>query len=99
MKSITTVPADSLVQMATSIVHDGASLLGMSSGGFTILLFGMLLPAAALLSLCAASLALTRRKASRIVAMISLALGYAALSAFVALGAYAVIYGTNWARA
>ncbi|MCM1035796.1 MAG: hypothetical protein NC406_00520 [Bacteroides sp.] len=95
----THAPSDSLVTLTSAIMHDGATLLGWNDGAYAIMLFGVLLPAAAVLLLCSASLALSRHKASRIVAIVCLTLGCIALAAFIAMAAYAVIFGTTWAKA
>lgn len=90
--------SDELLNLSQLIMEDGAQLLGLTAGQFSLLLFGILLPGATIMFLTSASLALTRRKASRIVAMILLTIGCLCLAAFIALSAYAVICGQNWAH-
>lgn len=72
-------------------------MLDISSGQFSILLF-CLLVVSVISFLISASLALTRRKASRVMSIVMLNVGCASLITFVSFTAYAVIYGSNWAR-
>lgn len=72
--------------------------MGMSAGQFSLLLFGILLPGATVMFLISASLALTKRKVSRIVSIILLSIGCLCLATFIALAAYATICGQNWAH-
>ncbi len=90
-------PLDQLLNICSLIIKDGATMLDMSSGQFAILLFGLL--AVSVISfLISASLALTRRKLSRVMSIVMLNIGCVSLVTFISFSAYAVIYGSNWAR-
>lgn len=88
---------DELSNICSSIMADGARLTGMSYGQFSLTMFGVLLPGAALFFLIAASLALSGKTVARRIAMVVLGLGVILLAAFIAAMAYAVICGSTWA--
>lgn len=92
--------ATKLLDLVLRIFNDGGHLIGTSGGQFGCLLFGILLPAAVVALIISASVSLSqRKKGARIAAIIFLCIGVAAIAAFIALAAYAMIFGTTWAHA
>ena len=94
-----TTPCDGLADIISAILRNGAELLGLTYGQLAVGLFGVLLPLACIMCLCSASLALTRHKTSRFIAIVCLVLGCLSLLIFLSVLAYIVIFGTSWAHA
>lgn len=94
-----TTQCDGLVDIISAVLLNGTELLGLTYGQLAVGLFGVLLPISCIMCLCSASLALTRHKTSRIIAIGCLILGSISLLMFLSVFAYIVIFGTSWAHA
>lgn len=88
---------DELCNIFTLVMHDGGTLTGMSYGAFTVLICGILLPAAMIFLIISAASGLGNSKAARLRAIIFLCAGLVCVVIAVALVAYAVIAGPTWA--
>lgn len=88
---------DELCNIFTLIMRDGGSLTGMSYGAFTLLICGILLPAAMIFLIISAASGLGQSKAARIRAIVFLCAGLVCVVIAAVLVAYAVIAGPTWA--